>query len=155
MHPGGLLELAAALEVPYRARLDHQAFLVRGGRRRNAVRSTAPHGKRLLDVTDHVLALRLRDHLTLPMEAIAALLGVHKNTASQAVATARALIAEHAVPVPETSPPAPAPRTPDELISHAAAAGLTLGIPQNGHPMPQNFRTRQQKTTRDTPETIR
>jgi hypothetical protein len=145
MQPGDLEALAAALEVPYRARLDHKAFLVRGGRRRNAVRSDAPHGNRLLDVTDHVIALRLRDHLALPIAAIAALLGVHPTTARDAVATTRALIADHAIPLPDASPPPAAPRTPADLISHAAAGGLTLDIPENGHPMPQAFRTRQQK----------
>jgi hypothetical protein len=155
MHPGDLTALAAALEVPYRARLDHKAFLARGGRRRSAVRRDAPHGNRRLDVTGHVLALRLRDHLTLPMAAIAALLGIDKTSASHAIAITRELIAQHAIPVPATAPPpAAAPRTPAELAGHAAAAGITLTIPENGQ-MPEHFKARKRRTTRDTPETTK
>jgi hypothetical protein len=154
MRPGDLEALAAALEVPYRAHLDHKAFLKRGGRRQSAVRSAAPHGKRMLDVTDHVLALRLRDHLTLPMDAIAALLGVDKTSVSHAIATTRALITACAIPLPGTAPPpAAVPRTPAELRDHASAAGFTLTIPENGHPMPEHFKARHRRTTRDSPET--
>jgi hypothetical protein len=110
MRPDDVKALATALEVPYRAHLDHKAHLKRGRRRQSAVRSTGPHGKRLLDVTDHVLALRLRDHLTLPMDAIAALLGADKTSISHAIATTRGLITAHAIPVPPPPPPAaPAP----------------------------------------------
>ena len=155
MHPDGLLELAAALEVPYRAHLERKAFLKRGRRRATAVRSDAPNGNRRLDVAGHVLALRLRDHLTLPMDAIAALLGVDKTTVSHAVALARDLIAEHAVPVPATAPPATPPRSPAQLISRATDAGLTLTIPTNGQPMPEHFKPRQRRTRHDTPETAK
>jgi hypothetical protein len=155
MQPGDLAALAAALEVPYRAHLDHKAFLKRGHRRSNAVRSDAPHAGRKLDVTDHVLALRLRDHLTLPMAAIAALLGIDTTSASHAIAITRELITACAIPVPATAPPpAGAPRTPAELLSHAAAAGITLTIPENGL-MPEHFKARKRRTTRDTPETTK
>jgi hypothetical protein len=156
MQPGDLKALAAALEVPYRARLEHKAHLKHGRRRQSAVRSTAPHGKRLLDVTDHVLALRLRDHLTLPMDAIAALLGADKTSISHAITTARELITAHAITLPGTGPPPAAiPRTPAQLLAHAAAAGTPLTIPENGHPMPQNFKPRQRRTTHDTPKTTK
>jgi Rhodopirellula transposase DDE domain len=154
MQPGDLTALAAALDVPYRARLEHKAYLKRGRPRASAVRSAGPHGKRRLDVTGHVPALRLRDHLTLPVNAIAALPGVDKTSISHAIAITRELIAAHAVPVPGTAPPpAAAPRTPAELLAHAAAAGLTLTIPEHGHPMPEHFKPRQRRATRDTPET--
>jgi hypothetical protein len=90
--PEDVSTLAAALETPYRARLDHKSHLKRGRRRASTVRSDAPHGNRRLDVTDHVLALRLRDHLNLPLNAIAALLGADSTSISHAVITARALI---------------------------------------------------------------
>jgi DDE family transposase len=156
MQPGDLTGLAAALDVPYRARLEHKAYLKRGRPRTSAARSTAPHGTRRLDVTDHVLALRLRDHLALPMDAIAPLLGVDKTSISHAIAITRDLIAAHAVPVPPAAPPpAAVPRTPAELIGHAAAAGTTLTIPENGHPMPEHFKPRQRRVPRDTPETTK
>jgi Rhodopirellula transposase DDE domain len=155
MQPGDLAALAAALEVPYRARLDHKAFLKRGRRRQSAVRSTAPHAGRKLDVTDHVLALRLRDHLTLPMDAIAALLGAGRTSVSHAIAVTRELITQHAIPVPPAAPPPAVPRTPADLLAHAAAAGTPLTIPENGQPMPQHFKPRKRRTTRDTPETAK
>jgi Rhodopirellula transposase DDE domain len=149
MDPGGLQALAAALEVPYRARLDHEGYL-RLGRPRDP--RGRPRGGRL-DITDHVLALRLRDHLTLPMAAIAALLGADKADISRAVALTRELITAHAVPVPPAAPPPAPPRTPAELLARAAAAGTTLTIPENGHHMPEHFKPRQRQTARDTPKT--
>jgi hypothetical protein len=151
LQPAALTALAAALEVPCRARLDHKAYLKRGRRRESAVRSTAPHAARKLDVTDHVLALRLRDHLALPMAAIAALLGADQSSISHAITDARELMATHAIPLPAAAPPPAAPRTPAELLAHAAAAGTTLTIPENGL-MPEHFKARQRRTTRDTPK---
>jgi hypothetical protein len=146
MQPGEVEALAAALEVPCRARLDHKAHLTRGRRRVNAVRSTGPHGNRRLDITDYVLALRLRDHLTLPMDAIGALLGADGSTVSEAVALTRDLITRHAIPVPAPAPPPAAPpRTPAELLSHAAAAGIPLTIPDNGRTMPERYITRRRR----------
>src|SRR5580693_9375214 len=60
LQPGDLETLAAALEAPYRAHLDHKAFLTRGRRRASAYRSTAPHGNRRTDVTGNLIITRLR-----------------------------------------------------------------------------------------------
>src|SRR5689334_14771860 len=65
--------LAAALQAPFEAGLQLQ-YRIRRGRRTRTIRSGAPHGNRRLDFTDHLLALRLRDHLDLPVKAIGALL---------------------------------------------------------------------------------
>jgi hypothetical protein len=141
--PGDVTALAAALDIPYRARLEHQAYLRRGGRRTRAIANGgAPHGKRRLDITDHVLAVRLRDHLHLPMDAIGVLLGVDRTSIGHAISTTRTLITQHAIPVPAASPPASIPRTPAGLREHAAAAGLTLTIPDNGYTMPAHFSQR-------------
>ena len=144
MAPQDVETLAAALEIPYRARLEHKAYLQRGGRRVNAVRNGgAPHASRKLDVTDHVLALRLREHLALPLDAIGVLLGAHGSSTGHAITITRALIAEHAIAVPvAASPPAGTPRTPAALLEHAAAAGITLTIPENSQTMPAHFRSR-------------
>jgi Rhodopirellula transposase DDE domain len=146
MEPGDVTALAAALEIPYRARLEHKAYLQRGGPRASAVRSSGPHGNRRLDVTGHVLAVRLRDHLSLPMDAIGALLGVDRSTAGHAITLTRTLITENAIPLPVPAlPPAITPRTPAELREHAAAAGITLTIPENGQTMPEHFRSRRRE----------
>ena len=70
-----LTALAQALEVPFEARLQQRNYTLRRGPRVNAVRTSRPHANRRLGITDHLLALRLRDHLDLPVQAIAALLG--------------------------------------------------------------------------------
>jgi hypothetical protein len=142
MQPAQVTALATALDVPYRAYLDHKAHLKRGRRRNSTARSAGPHGNRLLDITDYVLAFRLRDHLALPVQAIGALLGADGSTVSQAIRITRALISENRIPVRTAPPPAETPRTPRELLSHAAAAGIPLTIPENGHPIPERFRTR-------------
>jgi len=147
MQPEDITTLAAALEIPYRARLEHKAYLQRGGRRISAVRNgSAPHGKRKLDVTDHVLAARLREHLNLPMDAIGVLLGVDRTSIGHAITITRTLIAEHRIPLPATTPPpALTPRTPAGLREHAAAAGITLTIPENGQTMPEHFKSRRRQ----------
>jgi hypothetical protein len=44
--------------------------------------------------------------------------------------------------VPAAPPPGTRPRTPAGLLDYAAAAGITLTIPENSHAMPEHFRTR-------------
>jgi hypothetical protein len=143
--------LAAALEAPFEARLQLK-YRTRRGRRTNAVRSRGPHGSRRLDVTDHLLALRLRDHLDLPVTAIGALLGIDPGTVSHATALAGQLLAAARVTLPD-APPGKLPRTPGELLAYTAAAGIPLTLPENGQAMPAHFRTRRNRTTRATPET--
>jgi hypothetical protein len=144
--------LAAALQPQFQARLQLR-YRIQRGRRISAVRSTAPNGNRRLDVTDHLLALRLRDHLALPGTAVAVLLGIDHSTVSRATALARDLLTAARITLPAAPPPRHLPRTPDELLAYAAAAGLPLTLPGNAHPMPQRFRTHKNRTTRDTPET--
>ena len=143
--------LAAALEAPFEARLQLQ-YRTRHGHRTRTPRSSAPHGNRRLDVTDYLLALRLRDHLGLPVKAIGALLGTGPGAVSRVLALAAELTAR--TPLPATAaPPAATPRTPAGLLGYAAAAGIPLTLPENGRNMPDHFRPRKTRTTRDTPET--
>jgi hypothetical protein len=144
--------LAAALHAPFEARLQLK-YRTQHGPRTNAVRSTAPHGGRRLDLTDHLLALRLRDHLDLPVTAVGALLGIHHGTVSRAAALARELLAAARITLPDTPPPGKLPRTPGELLAYAAAAGIPLTLPENRHTMPDHFRTHRNRHTHDTPET--
>ena len=131
LQPGDLKALAAALEAPYRARLDHKAFLARGRRRNSAVRSTAPHGLRRTDVTDNLTITRLRDHLRLPCKVIAALYGIDPSGVSRCSLLIRKLLAETAVPLPPPAslPPGKPPRTLGELREYAAAHGTEINLP--------------------------
>jgi hypothetical protein len=144
MDPGGLHALAAALDVPSGARREQRNYAKRGHRRVNAVRNgDGSNGHRRIDLTDHLIAFRLREHLRLPVQAIGVLLGIDPSTVSHATALTARLLASSGIPQPATAPrPGTLPRTPGELLDYAAAAGITLTIPDNGQPMPGHFRTR-------------
>jgi hypothetical protein len=153
MAPGDVTALAAALEVPFGARREHGNYIHRGRARVNAVRDGGgTNGHRRIDVLDHVLALRLRSHLGLPGRVTGALLGVDQTTISHALTLTSGLLAAAAIPAPDTAPPATTPRTPAELLEYAAAAGITLTLPQNGQTMPDRFRTRQRQAAPTRPE---
>jgi hypothetical protein len=131
LRPGDLKALAATLEVPYRAHLDHQAFLARGRRRNSAVRSIAPHGLRRTDLTDNLTITRLRDHLRLPCTVIAALYGIDPSSASRNSLIIRKLLADSAVPLPSPACPPPEEplRTLQDLRGYAASRGIEITLP--------------------------
>jgi predicted DNA-binding protein (UPF0251 family) len=144
--------LAADLRAQFEARLQ-LAYRIRHGHRTRTPRSSAPHGNRRLDVTDHLLALRLRDHLNLPQQAIGALLGIDRSTAGRVLALAGELIAGTRTALPAAgAPPAAIPSTPAELLGYAATAGIPLTIPENGQQMPAQFKPRKSRTTTTRPK---
>jgi hypothetical protein len=126
MDPRALTALAAALEVPSGARREQRLCQKRGGPRRGTGNTSAHNCK--LDLTGHLLATRMRQHLNLPPKVIGALLGADGTTISHATSRTAPLLA--ALPLP---PAAPAPRirlrTIDDLREYAAAAGISLTIP--------------------------
>jgi hypothetical protein len=144
-----LTALAADLQAQFEARLQLQ-YRTRYGRRTRAARS-APQRNRRLDVADHLLALRLRQHLTLPVAAIAVLLGVDPATISHATTVAGELLAAARITLPGAPPPENLPRTPAELLCHAATAGIPLTIPENGQQMPEQFKPRRSRTSTTRP----
>jgi hypothetical protein len=154
--------LAAALELPFAAARDQRTRAARARRRGgagdrvNTVRNGGgPNASTRLGLIDYVIALRLRDHLSLPAQAIACLLGVDRSTVSHCAAdAARYLAAARITPAAQPPPPAP-PRTAAGLLAYAAANGIPLTIPENGQHMPEQFRTRKTRPTRDTPEPTR
>ena len=88
-----------------------------------------------------MLAWRLREHLHLPQTITGALLGVDRTTISHATTLTRQLLASTGIPLPPAAPPpGTPPRTPDDLRDHAAAAGLTLTIPETGPRTPKYTR---------------
>ena len=113
----------------------------------NAVRNGgAPSRNRRLDVTDHILAARLRSHLNLPTRAIGVLLGVDPATISHATSLTAALLAGARIPLPAiTPPPAVIPRTPAGLLNTPQRPAVTLTIPENGQTMPEHFKPRQRE----------
>jgi hypothetical protein len=147
LDPAALHALAAALHVPFAARREQRNYAQRGGRRIRAVKDgDGSNGRRRLDVTGHVLAWRLREHLHLPCQAAGALLGIDATTVSHAATLTARLLAASGIPVPPAAPPPdPLPRTRAALLEYTAAAGITLTIPDNGYPMPDHFRKRGQQ----------
>ena len=125
MDPADLDALAAALDLPFRARREQHLYARRGRGRKNA-EGSAP--RRKLDLTDHVLATQMRRHLNLPVRVIAALLGADPTTISHATSLTTALL-----PAPQQPPAAPPPgirlRTLKDLRGYAAGHGITIPAP--------------------------
>ena len=128
--PGDLEALAADLEIPYRARLDHDALLKRGRRLTSRVPRRGGQA-RYTDVTDNLLITRLRDHLGLPCTVIAALFAIHPSGASRQSGIIRDLLAARTAPLPApASPPPQRPlRTMEDLRSYAASHGIEINLP--------------------------
>jgi hypothetical protein len=151
LQPGDLKALAAALEVPFDAGREQRYHLRRGRRRVNAVRRAGPHGNLRTDVTDHVLILRIRDHLRLPHKASAVLFGIHPASVSHAAALTRRLIDENAITVPAYADPPHGPvRTLDDLREYAAQHGIEIIIPPSRADSPPEATL----TTSDTRQTL-
>jgi DDE family transposase len=152
MEPADLQALAAALEVPFGARREHDNYARRGRGRINAPKNPdAAHGNRRIDVTGHVLALRLREHLRLTADITGALLGVDRTTIGHATSLTRQLLASTGIPLPPAAPPPGIRlRTTDDLCEYAAAAGITLTIPETRPRVPKYTR-RKRLGSRDTP----
>jgi len=151
MPAADLTAAAEDLRAPFEARLQLN-YRIRSGPRATAPRSSTPSGNRRLDVTDHLLALRLRRHLNLPAAAIGALLGVSGAAVSHALTLAAGLLTAARITLPDPPPPENLPRTPAELTAYAAAAGSSLTIPENGHKMPDRFFARKSKSSATRPK---
>jgi hypothetical protein len=148
--PRDLHALAAALQIPFGARRE-QAGYARRGRRRVKALTGGPAACQKIDLTDHIIAWRLREHLHLTSEVTGTLLGVDRTTISHALSLTRQLLASTAIPLPPIAPPpGTRPRTPDDLRHYAAAAGITLTIPHTGPRTPKYTRAKrpQPRTTR-------
>jgi hypothetical protein len=76
--------LASALQVPFGAHREQAGYARRGRRRVRAITHDNPSSHRRIDLTDHVIAWRLREHLHLTSDLTGALLGVDRTTISHA-----------------------------------------------------------------------
>ncbi len=142
MDPADLQALAAALEIRFAACREHDSYLRRATRRGAGTNTGHRHGGRSrIDITDHVLAWRLREHLHLTTDLAGALLGVDRTTISHATSLTRQLLAASGIPLPAAAPPpGTRPRTPDDLRDYAATAGITLTLPERGPKAPKYSR---------------
>ena len=123
MDPADLQAVAAALEIPFAACREHDSYLRRAARRGAGTRTGyRPGGRSRIDLTG-------------------ALLGVDRTTISHATSPTRQLLAASGIPLPPAAlPPGSRPRTSDDLRDYAAAAGITLTIPERGPKAPQYSR---------------
>jgi Rhodopirellula transposase DDE domain len=122
MTPAALDTLAAALDIPYHAHREQRRY-TRTGRSRQRAGGAGGHNRKL-DLAGHVLALRLREHLGLPVKLIAILLGADPTTISHATTRTARLLATR----PRPAPPGPRPclTTLDDLRDYAARHGITI-----------------------------
>jgi hypothetical protein len=145
MDPADLTALAAALQIPFRARREQRRYLRQGAARQRA--PGAGGSNRKLDLTDHVLAVRLREHLHLPGKVIGTLLGTDKTTISHATILTASLMAARPQP-PAAQPPGIRLRTLADLHSYAAGHGITIPAFTEAETPPDDT-----LTTRATPQT--
>ena len=141
MDPADLTALAAALEIPFRARREQRRYL-RAGRARQRAPEAGGGWNRKLDLTGHLLATRLRQHLNLPPKVIGALLGTHGTTISHATTLTASLLA--GLPPGQLPAAAPPPaillKTIDDLREYAAPHGITISRPAEP-PQPSTVQT--------------
>jgi hypothetical protein len=129
LDPAALDDLAAALDLPWRARREQRRLTRRARPRANA--PGAGGHNRKIDLPGHLLATRLRAHLHLPAHVIGTLLGADRTTISHATSLTQALLA--ALPPSRHPPAAPPPatrlRTLDDLRRYATRHGITIPAP--------------------------
>jgi hypothetical protein len=146
LDPADLTALAAALEIPFRARREQRRYL-RQGRARQRAEGASGGSNRKLDLTDHVLALRLRQHLNLPGHLTGALLSADKTTISHATTLTATLLAAQPQP-PAAQPPCIPLRTLGDLRDYAASHGIIIPALDQAESPPHDT-----LTTRATPQT--
>jgi Rhodopirellula transposase DDE domain len=135
LDPADLTALAAALAVPFRARREQRRYLRHGRARQLAEGATGGGSNRKLDLTDHLLATRMRQHLNLSPTVTGALLGAHGTTISHATTLTTSLLAGQPQP-PAAPPPGIRLRTLADLREYAAGHGITIPAGIGGHTPP-------------------
>ena len=117
-----LTALATALHTPYQARREQHLYTLRGGPRRIPGWAARPY-RGTLNLTAQLVITLLHQRLSLPQTQIAALLGVHPSTISDAVTFTRHALTAHGT----TIQPGPVKlRTLDDLRRYAQTTGTDL-----------------------------
>jgi hypothetical protein len=142
--PQALPALAAALDIPFRARQEQRRYQ-RSGRPRQ--RTHRPGPTRKLDLTDRLLATLIHRHLALPASVIATIFGADRTTISHAISLTGTLLAAGIQLPPARPAPATPPRTLTGLRDYAARHGITI----TGPPDPAETTPQATLTTPDTP----
>ena len=154
LDPGDLHALAAALEVPFGARREQRNYPAAERRpRQPRPERRRLHGKRRLD--PH------RPRARPPPPRAPAPARAEPSAPCSASTSHRQPRHRPDRRTPGRRQPHPARRCPrPRHPPHPRRAarlrpptGITLTIPENGYPMPEQFKTRTNRTTRDTPET--
>ena len=128
MDPGDLKALAAALDIPFRARREQDLYQ---RRKRGRVNAEGAGPARKIDLTGRVLATCLRLHLGIPAAQLAPLFGTDPSTISEAIKDTRSLLDQAGHPIP----PGPARcRTLDDLRGYAARHGIIIAAPGTTDP---------------------
>ena len=139
MDPADLAALAAALDIPFRARREQHSYARRGRGRVNAVKNGAgANGRRKLDLTGHVLAPRLRGSTcACPLKVIGALLGVDRTTVSHATSLHRQPARQRGTPL------RPPPRRPPSACAPSMTCANTPPATASPSPPPAETDTPQ------------
>ncbi|HEV3291347.1 MAG TPA: ISAzo13 family transposase [Streptosporangiaceae bacterium] len=126
LDPADLTALAAALEIPARARREQRRYL-RSGRTRQRAETSGGHNRKTT-LTSDLTATLMHRHLGIPAHVIAAALGVDRTTISHAITRTGQLLTATAQP-PAAPPPAITLHTHDDLRSYAARHGIIITTP--------------------------
>ena len=142
MDPADVNALAAALDIPARARREHD-LITRQGRPRagNGGRKAAN------SPAAYLTAALMHRHLGLPHQVTAALLGVNPATACRSTRRITALIGTISPP-PAATPRENPIRTLDDLREYAAGHGITITTPPGIRHSPRSH-----NNDPDTPQT--
>ena len=142
LDPADLTALAAALAVPFRARREQRRYLRHGRARQLAEGASGGGSNRKLDLTDHLLATRMRQHLNLSPKVIGALLGAHGTTIGHATTLTASLLAGQPQPpaarrpASACAPSATCANTPPATASPSTTASAATRPPQIAHYKP-------------------
>jgi transposase len=129
LDPADLDALAAALDAPFRGRREQRRY-ARTGRPRTRT-DRAGGWNRKLDLAGHLIATRLRAHLSLPVKVVGTLLGIDATTVSHATSRTASVLAglPPGLLPPAAPPPAIRPQTLDDLRRYAARHGIAIPAP--------------------------
>ena len=141
------LHSRAALD--WTASREHRLILRRGGRRRRGGSTGGYRGSGYGKLSDEIIlaAAACRIRLGMTWALLGRLLGVHYSSLSVPGNAAIPILEKHGItPIPGS----PRITSEDQLLSHAAAAGITITIPP---PEPARQPHSRQQEGHDTPET--
>jgi hypothetical protein len=145
-----LQELRERAALDWTAAHERQLTLKRGGTRRRAGNAGGYRGSGYGKLSEQAILAAAACHVRLGMTwaLLGRLFGVHHSSISVPAAGAITILGKHGI---TRQPGDPRINTPGKLLEHAAAAGITLTIPDTA---PAKDGNRHAEDNRDTPETV-